>query len=153
MTSRERVLCSLGWQEPDRVPIRVYLTPEIAERLRDHFGGRDIRECLGVDFRGVGPAYRGKVREPHDGITYDIWGAGYRVVHHGSAGSYSEAVVLPLAELKTTSADTPGPAPTTTTTRSSPSSASGSATSPSASAAPATPISSTACRAAAACSR
>ena len=101
MTSRERVLCSLDWREPDRVPIRVYLTPEIAERLRHHFGGRDIRECLGVDFRGVGPAYRGKVREPHDGITYDIWGAGYRVVRHGSAGSYSEAVVLPLAELKT----------------------------------------------------
>ena len=37
MNSRERVLCSLSWQEPDRVPIQTYLTGEIEERLRAHF--------------------------------------------------------------------------------------------------------------------
>jgi uroporphyrinogen decarboxylase len=101
MNSRERVLCSLAWQEPDRVPIQTYLTPEVAERLRAHFGGRDVLECLGVDFRTVGPAWKGKTRPSHDGITYDLWGTGYRTVQHGSAGAYSEAVVLPLAELRT----------------------------------------------------
>jgi len=101
MTSKERVACSLAWREPDRVPVQLYTTPEIAERLRAHFGGRDVRECLGVDFRGVGPRWRGRSREPHDGIHYDIWGTGYRRVEHGSAGAYDEALVLPLAELKT----------------------------------------------------
>jgi len=100
VTSRERVLCSLDWREPDRVPIQTYLTPEIARRLREHFGGRDLRECLGVDFRGVGPAYHGPVRPAHDGIHYDIWGAGYRRIEHGSAGAYDEAVLLPLADLR-----------------------------------------------------
>ncbi|MFW6162014.1 MAG: hypothetical protein ACODAJ_04550, partial [Planctomycetota bacterium] len=101
MTPKERVLASLAWQEPDRVPVQLYTTPEIQAGLQDHFGGRDVRECLGVDFRGVGPAWRGKTREPRDSIRYDIWGAGYRTVQHGSGGAYSEAVVLPLADLKT----------------------------------------------------
>jgi uroporphyrinogen decarboxylase len=101
MTSKERVLCSLAWQEPDRTPIQTHLTPEMAERLRAHFGGRDVLDCLGVDLRTVGPAWKGKTKQAHDGITYDIWGAGYRTVEHGSAGTYNEAVILPLAELKT----------------------------------------------------
>jgi len=101
MTPKERVLTSLAWREPDRVPIQTYLTPEIAERLRQHFGGRDVRECLGVDFRNVGPAWRGKTKEPHYGIHFDIWGTGYRTVEHGSGGAYSEAAILPLADLKT----------------------------------------------------
>ena len=101
MTSKQRVLTSLAWHEPDRVPIQTYLTPEIAERLRQHFGGRDVRECLSVDFRSVGPAWHGKVKEPHDGIHYDLWGTGYRTVQHGSGGAYSEAAILPLADLKT----------------------------------------------------
>jgi len=101
MTSKERVLCSLDWQEPDRVPLQIYLTPEMGAKLKEHFGGQDVRESLGIDFRNVGPPYRGKIRESHDGITYDMWGAGYRRVEHGRGGAYEEAVELPLAELKT----------------------------------------------------
>ena len=101
MTPKERVLCSLAWQEPDRVPCQLHATPEIGARLREHFGGRDVRECLGIDLRGVGPAWKGRVREPHDGIHYDIWGTGYRTVQHGSGGAYAEAAFLPLAELET----------------------------------------------------
>jgi len=101
MTSKERVACSLAWREPDRVPIQTYLTPEMHERLAEHFGGRSVIECLGVDFRGVGAAYRGKVRPAHDGISYDIWGTGYRTVRHGMGGAYGEAAVLPLADLAT----------------------------------------------------
>ena len=101
MKSKERVLTSLRWEEPDRVPVQIYLTPEMRVRLTDHFKGQDILECLGIDFRVVRPAYRGKIRESHDGISYDMWGAGYRRVEHGQAGTYDEAVVLPLADLKT----------------------------------------------------
>lgn len=101
MKSKERVLTALNWQEPDRVPIKIYLTPEMESKLIEHFNGKDILEAIGVDFRHVSPKYRGKIRESHDGITYDMWGAGYKQIKHGSAGTYDEAVVLPLAELKT----------------------------------------------------
>ena len=101
MTPRERVLCSLDWREPDRVPVQTYLTPEIHEKLTAHFTGRDVLEALEIDFRTVGPVYRGDVKPSRDGVTYDIWGAGYRRVDHGRGGVYEEAVLLPLAELKT----------------------------------------------------
>ena len=101
MTSKERVLCSLSWQEPDRVPIQIYLTPEMQAKLKDHFGERELRDCLGIDFRSVGAPYKGRVKEPHEDVRYDMWGAGYRPIQHPRGGSYDEAVILPLAELKT----------------------------------------------------
>ncbi len=101
MNSKDRVSTSLSWQEPDRVPCQIYLTPEFHKKLAVHFDGRNVLDCLGIDFRGVNPAYRGKIREPHDGIHHDMWGAGYRTVQHGEDGAYQEAVELPLADLKT----------------------------------------------------
>ncbi|MDP6438619.1 MAG: uroporphyrinogen decarboxylase family protein [Candidatus Brocadiia bacterium] len=100
MNSRERVLCSLSWQEPDRAPIQTYLTPEVAAGLEAHFGTEDVLECLGVDFRSVQATYTGRIKEPQDGLTYDMWGTGYRHVSHDS-GAYSEAAELPLAALRT----------------------------------------------------
>lgn len=123
LSPRERVLTSLAWREPDRVPIQVYLTPEVEAMLQAHFGGRPLPEApgekpvsvatlqthydsenvlqhLGVDLRSVAPEWRGPLREAHDGITYDVWGAGYRRVDYGG-GIYDEAVELPLAELHT----------------------------------------------------
>lgn len=101
MTPKERVLTSLAWHEPDRVPIQTYLTPEIAARLSEHFGGRDVNEALGVDLRTVAPPWTNRPRPPHDDIRYDIWGVGYRTVTHDTGGAYLEAAVLPLADLKT----------------------------------------------------
>jgi len=100
MTSKERVLCSLSWQEPDRVPIQVYLTPEVHQMLKDYFGGRSVAECLGVDFRHVGAPYRGKIRPPQGDLRFDMWGVGYRSVPNNTGGFYDEAVYLPLAELR-----------------------------------------------------
>jgi len=99
VNSRERVLCSLSWREPDRVPIQTYLTPEIGDRLSAHFRGRDVLECLGIDFRTVSPVYRGRLKRPHAGVTYDMWGTGYRRVRH-DGGEYAEAVEMPLAQLE-----------------------------------------------------
>lgn len=101
MTSKERVQCALSWQEPDRVPINTYLTPEMRGKLQEHFGTDDVRVPLGVDFRGVGAPYQGTIRPPDGDIHYDLWGAGYRRVSHGQAGTYDEAVVHPLAEIRT----------------------------------------------------
>ncbi len=100
MSPKERVLTSLDWREPDRVPVQIHMTPEVRGRLQEHFGC-DPLEALKIDFRQVGPRYTGPVREPHDGVHYDIWGTGYRRVEHGSGGAYEEAVELPLAGLQT----------------------------------------------------
>lgn len=101
MTSRQRVMTSLQWQETDRVPIQTYLTPEIHQQLKDHFGGRDVNDCLGVDIRAVGTPYRGPIRPAHDGIWYDEWGVGYTMFKHEAGGAYPEAVELSLAKIQT----------------------------------------------------
>lgn len=101
MKSKERVLKSLNWQQTDRTPVQIYLTPEVEASLQAHFGGRDIYEALEIDFRDVTPSYLGPIKSAHDGIYYDEWGAGYRRISHGQAGTYDEAVILPLAEIKT----------------------------------------------------
>ena len=120
LSSKERVRLSLSWKEPDRVPIQTYLTPEMEAKLRDHFGRRQaagqtgpiepgilasqdelVLSRLGVDFRMVMPRFRGRLKPPHDGITYDEWGTGYRRVSNSAQGTYDESAVTPLADLKT----------------------------------------------------
>ncbi len=102
MRSKDRVLCALNWQEPDRVPIQLYAVGEIIALLRDHFGGRDVPEALGVDFRYVTAPYLGEIKPPHGEIvSYDLWGTGYIHVDNGRGGFYNEASILPLAEIRT----------------------------------------------------
>ncbi len=101
INSKERVMTSLNWQDTDRVPLQIYLTPEMHLKLQKHFGCEDILEALGIDFRNISPVYNGSIRQSKDGISYDMWGAGYRKVTNSSAGTYDEAVVLPLADLHT----------------------------------------------------
>lgn len=120
MTSKERVKLSLAWKEPDRVPIQTYLTPEMEERLHKHFaratGGSAaaqiepgilasqdelVLQGLGVDFRMIYPKFRGKLKPPRDGITFDEWGTGYRRVSNAVAGTYDESAIQPLADIKT----------------------------------------------------
>jgi uroporphyrinogen decarboxylase len=101
MTSKQRVACSLKWQEGDRVPIQTYLTPEIHQQLKDHFGGRNVHECLGVDFRDAWAPYRGKLRPKNGEVWYDHFGVGYKMVKHEAGGSYPEACELALAAIKT----------------------------------------------------
>ena len=54
MNSRERVLCSLNHVQPDRVPVDLQYTPEIAQILLRHFKTKDIEDVwkgLEVDCR------------------------------------------------------------------------------------------------------
>jgi len=39
MTPRERVLQAIDHKETDRVPIQIYLTPEMHQSLVERFGG------------------------------------------------------------------------------------------------------------------
>jgi len=100
MTSKERVKMSLSWKEPDRVPLQIYMTPEIQQKLSEYFKGRDLLEVFGIDFRGVDVIWKGKVKEPQGDIHYDIWGVGYRSTKN-QFGTYDEACDLALARIKT----------------------------------------------------
>ncbi len=100
---KERVRLAVQHIEPDRPPIQVYLTPEIARKLSEHFKGRNLYEVLGVDFRGVGPRGLKPVKKPEPGANvdfYDIWGTGYKNAAY-SMGTYPEAMYLPFQDMKT----------------------------------------------------
>jgi uroporphyrinogen decarboxylase len=41
MKHRDRVLCSLNHEEPDRCPMQISFTPEFASRLKNNLGLTD----------------------------------------------------------------------------------------------------------------
>lgn len=95
MTSRQRVLTALAFEEPDRVPVDYRVRRDVAERLASYVGARDEEELqrrLGIDFRSVG------VREHHPAFEARTTGAlggsmekrGRRFVFHPD-GSYEDA--------------------------------------------------------------
>ncbi len=49
-------MAAFARREPDRVPINYMSNPGIAGRLKEHFGGKDGRDALEVDFRGIAAA-------------------------------------------------------------------------------------------------
>lgn len=104
MTSKERVRRALNGETTDRVPLQIYLTPEMETKLQAYFAPQDYLEVMGIDFRNVMPGFppfKGRLPDRKDVDWYDIWGAGYRRVQHSLRGTYDEAVHLPLADLKT----------------------------------------------------
>ncbi len=103
MTSRERVLAAFHRTPADRVPVDYLANPGIDGRLKAHFGlaaddGEGLRRALGVDFRGVGPAYTGpRLHDPVPGRDVDIWGIHRRYVEH-ETGGYWDYCDFPLKE-------------------------------------------------------
>ena len=102
MTSKERVLAACRHEQTDRVPLQIYLTPEVRAVLVEHFGERDLLEAFGIDFRQVGAPYRGECRPgpglPGEADHYDLWGIGYTHTHY-QGGAYPEATELPFAQI------------------------------------------------------
>jgi len=105
-TSKERVLKSVNFQEPDRVPIDLWVASEIRQHMVDYFGCdyESVLELLGVDFRVVqGPRYVGPKLDLHpDGSMSDVWGVQRKRVTFGEGnrqGTYLELVRSPLAEM------------------------------------------------------
>lgn len=126
MTPRERWLAVLTRQQPDRVPMDYWSTPEFSASLIRHLGlrrasqkqlvqelnrssrsihkenaaKRALRQALQhmqVDFVvSVGPKYTG----PRPPANTDIFGCTYRTIQYGS-GEYSEVVTHPLAQYAT----------------------------------------------------
>jgi len=103
MTPRERVLTTLSHNEPDQCPCDYIGTPEVDEKLKDHFSTEnmdDVLEKLGTDLRVVDAPYVGpQLRKWDDGRFENYWGSIRRPVSN-EAGTYNEAVQFPYAEFK-----------------------------------------------------
>ena len=105
MTSRDRVARSLRYQEPDRVPVDFWSTPEADQRLLARLAlttREQLLTAFGVDFRYIeGPQYLGPPLETDaSGNQRDLWGVLRRRVTLAGPGwqqSYWEVVESPLA--------------------------------------------------------
>ncbi|MEW5814819.1 MAG: uroporphyrinogen decarboxylase family protein [Spirochaetota bacterium] len=112
---KERVLKALNFQAPDRVPVFITITPQVAEQLSRHLGVKNYTQAdsplsenrisftelltaLGNDVVGIGacaPKAR-PTREIEPGILVDEWQIKYRKI-----GYYAEMVEHPLAQAET----------------------------------------------------
>ncbi|MCX7934359.1 MAG: hypothetical protein N3A66_03770, partial [Planctomycetota bacterium] len=104
MSSKERVKRTWQRQATDRVPINYLANPGIDRRLKEYFGvapddSEGLLLSLGVDFRSVGPSYKGPrlhVERPERHVD-PIWGWVTRWVEHGQGGGYWDYCDFPLA--------------------------------------------------------
>jgi len=107
VTGKERVLAAIEHQEPDRVPVDVWYTPEMRDKLASALGvpdpGNELEPDplylrLGHDLLKVtvGPAASYYLSD--EDFYTDEWGIGWRRVNYGF-GHYTEPVVHPLKDL------------------------------------------------------
>ncbi len=109
MDSRERFFACVSHNQPDRVPIDYWATPEVDAKLMEKYGFTTQEQLLqhyNVDFRYIeGPQYVGPavtIRE--DGSKEDHFGVPRRAVSYGDGkkgGKYSEVVEYPLEKATT----------------------------------------------------
>ena len=70
MTAHERILATIQRQHTDRVPVDVWLTPEVLDSLKKHTGEHDEYELykkLGVDkIAWIFPGYGTEIFDPND---------------------------------------------------------------------------------------
>ncbi|MBN2073356.1 MAG: hypothetical protein JW770_05370 [Actinobacteria bacterium] len=101
MNSRERVLTALNHEEPDRVPIHNFLTPEVLEKIEKETNtkGYDAEIAAGNEWliysTGVCANFYLKNTEEY----VDEWDITWRRVPH-EGGIYTEMVNHPLSDLK-----------------------------------------------------
>lgn len=100
MTPHERILATLQRQPADRVPVDVWLTPEVLDSLRRYVGEPDefaLYQKLGVDkIAWVFPGYGGGKFDPNESTGRDPWGVPTQRVKSGLA-TYQEFGEGPLA--------------------------------------------------------
>jgi len=105
MDSRERTFLALGHEEPDRVPLDVWMSAGFVARLRASTGAtpEELLDAHDVDLRYIaGPRYVGPSLALHAGGGQDdIWGVPRRAVtapSHGGSETYWEVERAPLGE-------------------------------------------------------
>jgi uroporphyrinogen decarboxylase len=104
MDSRERTFLALDFQEPDRVPIDVWMSSGFERMITRALGvtRAQLLDGLDVDLRYIeGPAYIGPaLRDFGDGIDEDTWGVRRQLVEVDTGRgteAYREVALSPLA--------------------------------------------------------
>ena len=102
MTSLERVTAVLRREPVDRIPVDLWLTPEVLASLKKHTGESDELQMyrnLGVDkIVWIFPGYGQDAYDPNAGGGLDPWGVPTRMVQAGLA-TYQEYGTGPLADV------------------------------------------------------
>jgi uroporphyrinogen decarboxylase len=111
MTHKERFLTAINHQEPDRVPLCAWYTPEAEKAMLRHLGvesdqtetyqaaGGPLPILMDHDFliSWVGPC-TSYYSNPAEEYT-DEWGIGWKWFKYAEGGSYTEMVRHPLADI------------------------------------------------------
>lgn len=112
MTHKERLLAAINHEEPDRVPLCAWYTPEAEKTVLRHLGvesnqtetykaaGGPLPLLMDHDFliSWVGPC-TGYYADPAEEYT-DEWGIGWKWFKNAAGGSYTEMVRHPLGDVK-----------------------------------------------------
>jgi uroporphyrinogen decarboxylase len=110
MTSRQRTIKAINFEEPDRIPIDNWMVSEIKKRCMEYWGCENEEELLaflGVDVRdNYGASYVGQeFKKYDDGTVDDLWGVRRKVVTYGKGtsheGTFKEVSWSPLEHMKT----------------------------------------------------
>jgi len=100
MTPRERILATLDRQPTDRVPVDLWVTPEVLQALRNHTDESSelaVYQALGLDkIVWVFPGYGSGRFDPNEGSGQTMWGVPTRMIQAGLA-TYQEFGTPPLA--------------------------------------------------------
>jgi uroporphyrinogen decarboxylase len=101
LSPRERVICSLQHEVPDRTPLFIKAEKEVWPKLQRYLGVADhegVMRSLGIDIRTIAPRYVGPMHEPlPDGSFIDVLGHHRKEVEH-QFGTYFEYASFPLAK-------------------------------------------------------
>lgn len=104
MNARERVLAVLNREKPDRVPVDIWLVPELVETFKQKLGvdnELDIYRKLDVDkIAWLGIPYKGVVlKDPNEHQEINHWGVKFEKIAANESAEYGEVSYHPLLEL------------------------------------------------------
>ncbi len=104
MNARERVLAVLNRKAPDRIPVDIWLVPELIERFKVNLNiddELDIYRKLDIDkIAWIGIPYKGAVPEdPTEHTEVNHWGVKFKKVDANGSAHYGEVAFNPLLEL------------------------------------------------------
>ena len=101
MNARERVLAVLNRQMPDRVPVDIWLVPELIKKFQQKLGVTDeldIYRKLDIDkIAWLGIPYKGVIlKDPNEHVETNQWGVRHQIVAANAAAEYGEISFNPL---------------------------------------------------------
>jgi len=95
MTGKERVLCAINHEQPDRTPVDIQAVTEIWDRLFEHFGVSDMADVmdrLDIDCAWVDPEVKRKPSERDEEGFITGWGGSKIRTVYNAYGAYDEIV-------------------------------------------------------------